>query len=147
MSNLKRQLDLNRGYITVLTVILLNSESLFKALIRAKKDLVAAFNMGADMARERINLAVSHVTPGDPECDSESQDENPSVPKNLMSLSAAFVRTIDLADSVKEFIKRSLEAFRESASGLPQLQKEVEEAFQAARMMDLSVTAQDHDGA
>jgi hypothetical protein len=145
MSNLRRQLDLNRGYITVLTVLLLNNESLNKALIRGQEDLVAAFNLGASMARERINLSVEPVAQRESANNDGSQDENPRRPQNLMSLSAAFSRTNDLADSVKEFIQKSLDAFRDSASGLPQLQTDVEEAFQAARMMGLSVTAQDHD--
>jgi len=145
MSNLKRQLDLNRGYITVLTVVLLNNESLYKALIRGKKDLVAAFNLGVRMAGVRINLTIAPVEESKSTHVDGSPDDNLFAPQTLKSLSAAFARTIDLADSVKDFIKKSLEAFRESASGLPQLQKEVEEAFQAARMRDLSATAQDHD--
>jgi uncharacterized protein Yka (UPF0111/DUF47 family) len=145
VSNLRRQLDLNRGYITVLTVLLLNNESLNKALIREQENLAAAFNLGVSMARERINLSVRPLEQHASANDDGRQDGNPPRLQNLMSLSAAFSRTTDLADSVKEFIKKSLDAFKESASGLPQLQKDVEEAFQAARMMDLSVTAQDHD--
>lgn len=135
LSNLRLQLDLNRAFLTSLTVILINTEILFKALSATGKNLVSAFNLGAVMADERISLKIQPI----------DSPEDSDVPRTVESLSASFKRISESASAVRAFMKASLEAFRESSGGLDRLQQEVEDAFQAARMVDLSRTARDGD--
>ncbi len=136
LANLRLQLDLNRAYLTSLTVILVNTEILYKALSTLGENLVSAFNLGAGMAGDRIGGAVQLI---DGPCEHD-------MPRTLESLSASFKRVSGGALAIRGFMKDSLEAFRESTDGLCQLQQDVDESFQAAKVADLSTTSKDGEG-
>ncbi len=140
MANLKLQLDLNRSVITTLTIVLLNTESLYKAVQRLRKDLATAFNMGTVVVRDRINLSLQPVTFGDEETDRILKEDSRPGPQPFMSLAAAFARTTDLAGSAKDFMKKALAAFKDSAEVLPELQKRTDKAFQSAKPLDPGIT-------
>jgi hypothetical protein len=139
-ANLGLQLDLHREYIVSLTVLLINTETLYKALLQARKDLVNAFNLGAALAADRARITVDPLTFSEDGGKDVGDDDLASVPKDLTSLSAAFLRLYELSDSVKTFMNQSLSAFKESASGLPEFQRKTEEAFKSSRPVDFDIT-------
>ena len=138
VAGLKHQLQLNRACITALTVAMLNTETLYKALKRLRENLVSAFNTGVAMANERFGMALEPLPAlGLP----TSDDESP--PLSLDALTAAFSRLAELASSARVFMPASLAAFKDASSHLPGLQKQAEEAFYAKQPVDLDIT-QEH---
>ena len=139
VTGLKHQLQLNRAFITALTVALLNTETLYKALKRLNSDLVSAFSMGIAMARERFGMTMEPLAGEEP-----PPSDNPiSAPLPLTALTAAFSRITELTSSAKAFMPLSLEAFKAASAGLPEFQKKVEEAFKGKQPVDLDIT-QEH---